>query len=214
MNLTAIRVRIDALIQAATGPRSVGLQSEIYNGTLSVIAAMYGPNSSQEKELRAYLERLRGTAHPGYDHIIAYSIVAIAGALASMRAEIDAGFVGTLRASITGDVLSDLVKLARAALDEAGDEAKNVAAVLAAAAYEDTLRRLAELRGVAATESLADLITALKDAGVLAGAQVGIAQSYLSFRNKALHAQWAKVDRAAAVSVLAFTEQLLVQSFQ
>ncbi len=47
----------------------------------------------------------------------------------------------------------------------------------------------------------------------LQGAQLGIAQSYLTFRNRALHAKWAKVDRAAAQSVLSFTEQVVASQF-
>ena len=62
-------------------------------------------------------------------------------------------------------------------------------------------------------EKLADVVTALKERDVLQGSQVGIAQSYLSFRNRALHAKWAEVDRPEVASVLGFTEALLVKHF-
>ena len=93
-------------------------------------------------------------------------------------------------------------------LDESGDDAKNVAAVLAAAAFEDTFRRIANKHGVPVGEKLADIITELKKQQLIQGAQVGIAQSYLSFRNRALHAKWSEIDRTAVHSVLAFTEAI------
>lgn len=108
--------------------------------------------------------------------------------------------------------MTDLVKLARAVLEEANDDAKNVAAVLTAAAFEDMVRRLADLRGGKETEKLADVLIWLKNTGVLQGSEVGIAQSYLSFRNRALHAKWSEVDRPSVESVLAFTEQIILKN--
>ena len=107
-----------------------------------------------------------------------------------------------------------MVKLSRESLGESGDGAKNVAAVLAAAAFEDTIRRLAEQEGISEQgRKLADVLTDLKNQEVLAGAQVGIAQSYLKFRNDALHAQWDAVERSGVNIVLGFTEQLIVKHF-
>ncbi|KAB2960461.1 MAG: hypothetical protein F9K13_05220 [Candidatus Methylomirabilis oxygeniifera] len=121
--------------------------------------------------------------------------------------------LGSLRDAVTSEVLSDLIKLARTVSDEGGEATKNVAAVLAAAAFEDSLRRLAASAGLPHQEKLADVVTALKEKDVLQGAQVGIAQSYLSFRNRALHAKWTEVDRPEVASILGFTEALLVKHF-
>jgi hypothetical protein len=115
---------------------------------------------------------------------------------------------------VTSDVLSDFLQLARTALDENSEDAKNVAAVLAAAAYEDTIRRIAkEHAGVIGRDKLDKVITALKDAGLLVSPQLGIAMSYLSFRNHALHAEWDKIDRASVTSVLGFVQELLLKRF-
>lgn len=135
------------------------------------------------------------------------------GALQNLKAELDAGLVGSLQRTITGEVLTDFIRLARTALEEKGDEAKKVAAVLAASVYEDTIRRLAITNAIPHMEKLADVLTALKDKGLLQGSQVGIANSYLNFRNNALHAQWDKVEREAVASVLGFVEQLLLKHF-
>jgi len=84
---------------------------------------------------------------------------------------------------------------------------------LTAAAFEDTIRRLAAKEGIAHYDKLADTLEELKMKGILQGAQVGVAQSFLSFRNKALHAKWAEVDMPSVQSALAFTEQLLLKHF-
>jgi hypothetical protein len=212
MNLSTVKARVDELIAMASEQRtSVGLQSSLYQGTLRVMQALYGPESSQEKDLRAYLTRLTAKVTPTLGVVISHCIEAIQGALTSIKAELDAGFIGSLRGTLTGEVLMDLIKLARETLAEPGDDAKNVAAVLAAAAFEDVLRKLSDLKGLGDHEKLMDVLTTLKNALVLQGSEVGIAQSYLHFRNQALHARCGAVDRPAVESVLAFTEQLILK---
>ena len=68
--------------------------------------------------------------------------------------------------------------------------------------------------GVMGKEDLEDVISALKTKGILVAPQLGIAIGYLNFRNRALHANWDQVERAAVVSVLAFVEELLLKHFQ
>jgi hypothetical protein len=58
---------------------------------------------------------------------------------------------------------------------------------------------------------LQDVITELKNESLLKGSQVGIANSYLNFRNNALHAQWEKIERESVASVLGFCEQLMLK---
>jgi hypothetical protein len=184
MDVSSLCKRVDALLSALTQPPTIELQNASYLGTISLMQALYGSNSSQEQALSTYIERLREKIHPSNQNIINQSILAIKGALTSIKAELDSGFIGTLRGRLTGETLTDFIKLARAVLEEANNDAKNVAAVLAAAAFEDVIRRLAHLRGGKDTEKLADVLIWLKDMGVLQGSEVGIAQSYLSFRNR------------------------------
>lgn len=99
-------------------------------------------------------------------------------------------------------------------MKEPDEGAKNVAAVLAAAAFEDTIRRLArEHAGLIGQDNLAGVIVRLRDAQVLVAPQLGIATSYLKFRNDALHADWNGIEPASVASVLAFVEALLLQHF-
>jgi predicted short-subunit dehydrogenase-like oxidoreductase (DUF2520 family) len=120
-----------------------------------------------------------------------------------------------LRHQVTGEVLTDLIQLSRAALEQQGDGAKNVAAVLAAAAFEDTIRRMGtSLAGVVGKDDLSEVLKKLRDAGAIQAPQVSIAQSYLNLRNHALHANWERIGRESIHSVLSFTEQLLIKHFQ
>jgi hypothetical protein len=110
------------------------------------------------------------------------------GAITNAKAELQSGLVGSLRLQVTGEVLADLVGMAKEILAEGTDAAKNVAAVMIAAAFEDLVRRMgAELAGVGGRPSLQDLLTTLKDAGILKGGEIGIAQSFLKFRNDQRH---------------------------
>ena len=89
-----------------------------------------------------------------------------------------------------------------------------MSAVLIAAAFEDLMRRMGtEFAGVVGRPSLQDVITALKDAGVLKGGEIGTAQSFLKFRNDSLHADWANVSRVQVESCTAFVDSMLVKHF-
>jgi hypothetical protein len=213
MDTATVKSRIEALLAKTQKQVSLEVLSELQQGTLTLMRAMYGPSSSQENVWRASLDQIRGIHHPGATSVLTQSGAAIRGALQTMLEEVDSGFIGSLRDAITGEVLSDLVKLSRKVLEESPVVGKDVAAVLTAAAFEDTIRRLAAKSGLGDHEKLADTLEELKKQGALQGAQVGIAQSYLSFRNKALHAKWGEVDLSAVESVLAFTEQLLLKHF-
>ena len=212
MNLLTVKARVDELLAMTSQPPNKTLESTLHHGTLGVMQALYGPNSSQEQELRVYTKGLRNSAHL-HNYPPVSSIEVIKGALESIKAELDAGFVGSLRATLTGEVLADLIKLARTTLEESGNEAKNVAAVLTAAAFEDVMRKLSDLKGLPEHERLQDVLIALKDAGVLQRTEITTAQSYLSFRNNALHAKWSEVDRPVVQSALGFTEQIILKHF-
>jgi hypothetical protein len=165
--------------------------------------------------MRTAISEIRQRKTGGADWKNSESAQVAQGALASLKREIELGLTGSLRHQVTGEVLTDLIQLSRAALEQQGDGAKNVAAVLAAAAFEDTVRRMGtSLAGVVGKDDLSDVLKKLKDAGVIQAPQVSIAQSYLNFRNHALHADWEKIGRESIHSVLGFAEQLLLKHFQ
>ncbi len=211
MDISLLKARVDGLLSKAKGGDKGEVLTEIYHGAIGVMRALYGQDSSQEKALETYLRTLRDKYPPLSVTGTESSCKAVVGVLTSIKEELDSGFLGSLRATIVGDVMTDFIKLARKALEESGDGAKNVAAVLAAAAFEDVFRKVADLKGVSHKEKLTDVLIALKDLGVLQGPEVGIAQSYLNFRNRSLHAQWNEVDRPAIESILGFSEQMILK---
>jgi hypothetical protein len=89
-----------------------------------------------------------------------------------------------------------------------------VAAVLAAAAFEDTIRKMgAQLCGIQTRDDLSKIVIALKTQGILVGAQFGTVQAQLQFRNDALHADWNKIDAVGVRTVLQLVQELLLKHF-
>lgn len=179
----------------------------------SMLSALYGPNSSQVKIFLAQNEMLSKTKSGTGSIIYDQSANALC-AIKNAKAELQAGLVTGVRVLVAGEILAELVRLAKETMGDKGEAAKNVAAVLAAAAFEDLIRRMGEnLAGVTGRPELQEIITALKSADILKGGQVGTAQSYLKFRNDSLHADWEEVDRSQVQSCLAFVEELLLKHF-
>lgn len=211
MDSTDVLKRIEELLKLPqTGTTMDVNVSEVLQGCTSMLSLVYGAKSSQLQQFTASIASIPDS------HILRFHTMAITaqGTLKNIKREIEAGLTGSLRHQIASEVLTDLIQLARTVLTEQGEGAKNVAAVLAAAAFEDTIRRMGEtFAGVIGQDDLADVLTKLKDAEVMKSPQVGIAQSYLSFRNHALHANWENIQRESVQSVLGFVEQLLLKHF-
>ncbi len=206
MDEATLKARVEEVLKKARHPegQSPTMIAETLQGTLGVLIAAYGPNSPQLETVRKAPSEPRG-----------YPIwTACTGALQNLLSELQSGFTGSLRLSLTGAVLGDFVSLSRDLLGEKGEDAKNVAAVLAAAAFEDTMRRLArELAGVHDRPKLESVLQALRAGRHIEEAQFTIAQGYLKFRNDALHADWETLQRESVASVLGFLEQLILKHF-
>lgn len=214
LNFEALQRRTTELLGVAQGVHvSEGWPSDnnavqlVYQGAISVLTTAYGLDCPQH---RALLELIRKDHPPGSaDHLLVAS-----AALQALQADLDAGLVGDLRARAASEVVADFIGLAREAMADSAPGSQNVAAVLAAAAFEDTIRRMGErFAGVTNRPGLPDILSKLKAAGVIEGPQISIAQSYLPFRNRALHAEWDQIDRSGIESCLGFVEQLLLKHF-
>jgi hypothetical protein len=186
---------------------------EVVPFAVSLLTSLYGPKSPQLEAFNTALAQLakqgnnpRDTGFYQGQHA---SIV-----IKNVVAEAESGLIGSLRAQVTGEILSELVALGKEILSDGTESAKNVSAVLIAAAFEDLMRRMgSELARVVGRPKLEDVLTALKNAGVLKGGEVGTAQSYLKFRNDSLHADWIKVQQSQVQSCIAFLEALLLKHF-
>ena len=133
------------------------------------------------------------------------------GILASFASDIDGGRLRSLRLEYQGQVFADLVNLAKSAIMGGS---KDVAAVLACAALEDALKRYAEAKGLDVEDNdMSTVINALKAAGLLSAQQGALLKGMVPLRNKALHAEWSKVDDASVQGVIAFVEEFLIRSF-
>jgi hypothetical protein len=218
MDIEALKKRIDALINLATQAHaevSLPKHNELYNGAITVLSAVYGTDSHQVSALRDFHKIVTTKKEGRLQYNMRELTYAAEGALQNLKGEIEGGVTGSLLKRLTSEVLTDMVQLARAVMDEPADNAKNVAAVLAAASFEDTIRRMGSaFAGVMGKDDLSNVIDALKSNGILVAPQLGIAIGYLNFRNRALHANWDQIDRAAVNSVLGFVEGLLLKHFQ
>jgi hypothetical protein len=195
----------------AKGGHEHDAASEAIQFATSMLTALYGLQSPQLQQFSAGCEAIT-KAKVG---IIPVQLRRHSyGAINNAKAELEAGLVGNLRTQVTGEVLADLAALGKEILSEGTESAKNVAGVLIAAAFEDLMRRMAvELAHVEGRPSMQDIVTALKDAEVLKGGEIGTAQSFLKFRNDSLHADWPNVSRVQVESCIAFIDAMLVKHF-
>ena len=166
-------------------------------GAITLLEAVHGEHCRQLESLENSANMIEKEA--GNEFLRQKAIYARAqGALRNLKDEIEGGIIGSMTRTIAGEVMGDLVLLAKEHLGREGDGEKNVAAVLAAAAFEDTIRRMGLLfAGIVDRVELPKILAELKSRGVLPGSQVGVVQAHFQFRNDALHADWTKIDRVA-----------------
>ena len=218
MDIEVIKRQIDTLIGLAPQARTRGAlpeQTEVFNGTITILSAIYGSDSHQVSTLLNMHKTITNLKEGRLESNFRLITSSAEGALKNLKAEIDSGLTGSLQKRLTSEVLTDLIQLARVVLAENGEGAKNVAAVLTAAAFEDTIRRMGtSFAGLMGKNDLSDVIDVLRQKGILVSPQLGTAQSFLSFRNHALHANWDKIDRSEVAAALAFVQELILKHFQ
>ncbi len=218
MNKEEIKIHGSELLslgESLKTDRDFGKTSQLLHGAISLTETCYGANSTQCSGLTAYRQKLIAAPDPHEQQRTMVNVIHFTiGALQSLRSELNAGLIGNLQQQIAGEVLGDLIQLAKTVLSEDTPGTVNVAAVLTAASYEDTIRRMgSQLAGITDRPKLETVINKLKEAKHLKGAQVGIAQSYLKFRNDALHADWDDIEKESVNSCLSFVEGLLSKHF-
>ena len=140
-----------------------------------------------------------------------YQVDALKGIFGAAKADYDGGYTFTMQALISGEIYGDFVVLSKGALAEG---AKDVAAVLACAALEDALKRLALLNNLdVSNKSMQDVVKALKAKGLVGGAQKTLLDTMPKIRDYATHANWNKITPQDVGSVIGFVEQLLLTKF-
>jgi uncharacterized protein YutE (UPF0331/DUF86 family) len=165
----------------------------------------------------SFMERIFGASQTYYKEFIEHvtnnwptHVEVGINILRAAKAEIEGGWLFTVEGQVSAEIFADFIALAKEALDDN----KDVAAVLACAALEDALKRVAIKENLDVDDKdMSEVINALKAKGVIKGAQVPIVQSYVKLRNKAFHAEWDKFDKESVSSVIGFTEQFLLTNF-
>jgi len=216
MTLEELKQRVDSLLkQDQSDTEDPTIINSLYHGTLTVLEAVYGPRCTHILELQEVHKEILGRDRGNRNIHLQNLRNASRGALTNLKEELEGGLVGSMQKRLIGEVLTDFIQLAKFAINQNDENSKNVAAVLAAAAYEDTIRRMGvAYASIVNGEDLQKVLITLKDKQLLVGPQFSTAQGFLTFRNHALHANWNKLDRPEIQSVLAFVEELLLKHFQ
>jgi len=203
--------RAEEVLGLSSTEHGAGTESSQF--ATSMLSALYGLSSPQTRRFLDGIDQIaKASPNPrNFDFNLA---IHARGAIRNCTAELKAGLITRQRILIEGEVLGEMIRLSKDALEEKVEPAKNVAAVLTAAAYEGLLRKMGEeFANVLDRPKLELVIGKLKDCDVLKGGQVATALSYLKLRNDSLHADWHNVDRSQVESCLAFCESLLLKHF-
>jgi len=205
--------RIDELLQLTwrEDKYEYDILGEVYSGTIAVATLLWGPASPQVeavKQLRADMQSSKWSEDGKAGNLVKQC----QGALRSYASDIKGGRLGSLRLEYQGQIFADILNAAKSAMAEG---AKDVAAVLAAAGLEDTLKRFAEAKALDVEDKdLSNVINALKGASLLSASQSALLKGMVPFRNKAFHAEWEKITEAETAGVIAFVEEFLIRRFQ
>lgn len=202
---------LEGQLSAITWRRSEGSSALYASGdewrrwatsAMHLIHTAFGNTSPHYVNFKAAYDRCSGYGHEFAD---------LKGIFLGASADYRGGYVFSVEAAISGEVLGDFVAMAKLALAEGH---KDVAAVLACAALEDTLKRFARLNDLDVDDkTLQEVVNALKSKGLVAGAQKSLLDVMPKIRDFAMHANWDKIQDADVRSVLGFVEQFLLTKF-
>lgn len=206
----SILERIDQLTKPDQAS-DAGLVGELQMATINICTSLFGADSPQVRSIEATRKELWASkSSEQYKHQLWSD--QLRGVLKAVASDVRAGRIRSLRLEASGEVFGDFINAARSALSEGF---KDVAAVLACGALEDTLKRFALASGLDVyNKEMAEVVNAMKAAGMVKGPQGSLLQGFTKIRNKAFHAQWDSIESADVQSVIAFTQEFLLTRFQ
>lgn len=172
---------------------------------LNALHGVFGSTSPHYVRMENALSRI------SENYVHDRTLEACKGIFLGAKSDVDGGHIFRLQATLSGEIFSDFVAAAKAALSEGNH---SVAAVLACAALEDALKRFATVKGLEVDDkTMEQVINALKGGGFVSGAQKGLLAAMPKIRNFAMHADWEKLTPQDVGSVVGFVEQFLLQHF-
>lgn len=168
----------------------------------NLFRAVFSEASPQWVNFKSAYNNCKGSGH---------DVAALNSLFLAAKDDFDGDYVFDVDLRISGEIFGDFIVLAKQSLSKGH---KDVAAVLACAALEDALKRLALANGLSVEDKgMADVVNALKSGGFVAGAQKSLLDAMPRIRNMAMHAEWSKISEPDVSSVLGFVEQLLLSKF-
>jgi hypothetical protein len=200
---------IDGLLKSVNSDDSHTTLSKVYYGILTLIENLYGKNDIRITNLSKFKVEKYDT-NP-FSQMISTSFKgSLKGALESIKSDIENDLIFNLEKQTIGSVVADFITLAKTSI-ESGN--KDVAAVLASAALEDSLKRYAILNNLQADDKdMSEVISALKSKGLLKGPQASVITSYTKTRNKAFHAEFEAIEMPEVKSLITFTEEFILKN--
>jgi hypothetical protein len=175
------------------------------SSALNLIQGVFGKDSPHYERLHNEITRIRN------NYVDADHLSACRGIFLGAKSDIDGGYLFNLQISFSGEIFSDFVSSAKAALDEGKH---TVATVLACAALEDALKRYATSKGlIIDNKTMDEVVNALKSQGLVSGSQKSLLVAMPKIRNYAMHGDWEKLTPQDAGSVIGFVEQFLLTHF-
>ena len=203
--------------------RFFDLQSELDEMHLETISGSHVQSGIWQKwatSAESLISAACGTHSPYYSHFVEAQqectgyinqVQALAGIFRSAKEAFEGGYLFDVERDVSAEIFGDFVVLAKQALAE---DNKDVAAVLAAAALEDALKRYAASNGLDVDDaSMSKIIGALKSKGLVSGAQKSLLTAMLRMRNHAMHAEWEKIEKPDVSGLVGFVEQFLLTHF-
>lgn len=183
---------------------------QLYMGCITIVSQLYGANSVQMLALKDEKARLMAVSGNEYSKQ-SILLQELYGLLATIVAEIEAGLVESVESEAMGEVYADFISLAKEALEQ---NSKDVAAVLASAALEDALKRFAGSKGLDTSgKDMSEVISLLKSTQLLQRTESKVVQSYVTLRNKSLHAEWDKINIPEVSSLIGYVEGFILAHF-
>ena len=168
----------------------------------NLIKAVFDENSPHYENFTKAFDHCDGTEH---------RVKKLQGIFRSAKEDFEGGYVFNVDLRISGEVFGDFIVLAKQSLAEGN---KDVAAVLASAALEDSLKRYAQVNGLnVENKNMTEVIGALKSEGMVSGAQKSLLDTMPKIRNYALHAEWEKISEPDVNSIIGYVEQFLLGNF-
>ncbi|MGL4612011.1 MAG: DUF4145 domain-containing protein [Trueperaceae bacterium] len=213
MKKEVLSKRFDELLSRAETLESKD-RRQWYSSALNLLNFVFSKNSVHYTQFDEILENPYQYRHPPSMDLMNDNESKWKDALGvfkSAKEDFGLGFTANLETIISGEVFGDFVTMAKASL---GNGYKDVAAVLASAALEDTLKRFAVLNNLNIDDkTMTEVINALKTQGLVSGPQKSILESMPKLRNAALHAEWDKLRPEDVSALIGFVEQFLIQKF-